>query len=368
MREIKTDLAVLDAMNHDMAGAPDAYQPSGPTAEIVKSLNLELRSQSLNESMRKGSRLLNTIGAVNYPPKQQLNYTFGLLRDKNLLTESQIKELNAAYDVIFSDGDLPILPYELGINSLNEAAYRAAAQFGELNGARPLSELSLSHSDDSMYHFEVEGRSYSYMFLYYYMRYAYCCRFIDFARIENYVEIGSGSGRQVEIIKRLYPRINFYVVDLPPQLYVCRQLLSSIFESDVVPYDLTRSEGFARVEGAGKIATLLPHKLGDLRLQGLTLSWNSMVYCIMPKEVVQNYLNILKGIVDYIYIIEPMPNTSDSKYGIDDPVQFEDYIEYLKPAFDNVDRSKAFRPLSQMKGGWGEACDTFWKKQGAGLR
>lgn len=362
MTEIETDLTVLDAINQDMASASPEFQPTGPTADIVERLNDELRMQSLNESMRKGSKLLNTIGAINYPPRQQLEYTFGLLREKGSITDAQSKALSAAYDIVFADPECGILPYELSITSLNEAAYRAAEQFGQLCGARPIDELSLLQSDNSMYQFKIEGRSYSYVFLYYYMRYAYCCRFLDFSNLKNYIELGSGSGRQVEIIKQLHPQINIYVVDLPPQLYVCRQLLGYVFKGDIVSYETTRRSEFSRIEGAGKIATLLPHQLKTLKPEGLTLSWNCMVYCIMPRDVVRNYLRLLSPLADLIYIIEPMPNTSDSKYGVSNPVQFEDYVEFLKPDFVNVDRSKAFRPLGQMKGGWGEGCDTFWKK------
>lgn len=360
---IADDVPLLDLMESDMKSAPEIYQATGPTAKIVSDLAAELRARPLAESLRTGSRLLNTIGAVNYSPLQQMHYNYGRQREHGELTAREQEVMESAARILWEKRDLPLLPYELSLESLERAAFCAAELYGKATGARSPREIGLSAGSEPMYAFEIDGKRYSYLYLYYYMRYAYCCQFVDFDKVENIVEMGSGSGRTVEIVKKLHPHINFYLLDLPPQLYVCRQLVRSVFAADLVDYNESRRPDFTCMTDTGRIATLLPHQLERIRPQGRTLAWNSMVYCIMPRPKVEHYLRFLAEIADLVYIIEPMPNRCDAEYGIDAPVDYDDYARCLSAKFVNVDRSAAMRALAPMVGGWGEPCDTMWLKR-----
>jgi hypothetical protein len=87
-----------------------------------------------------------------------------------------------------------------------------------------------------------------------------------------------------------------------------------------------------------------------------------MVYCIMPPRTVAHYLRLLARMAETIYIIEPMPNRCGEEYGMSETVDYDDYVKYLSPTHVNIDRTPAMRALGPMRGGWGDACDTMWKR------
>ena len=70
--------------------------------------------------------------------------------------------------------------------------------------------------------------------------YAFASKLIDFDSIHSILELGTGIGGQLEVIKKLHPDVNYYVFDITPMLYVCEQYLKSIFPSSVVSYRETR--------------------------------------------------------------------------------------------------------------------------------
>jgi len=299
---------VLDQMVHDMTIAPAIYQPTGPTAKIVENMVKELRAQPLHIALDEGSRVLNTIGAVDYPPIQQIEYTIVRQRDHGVISKDEYEILHSAAQVLRRKSTAPLLPYELSLEELNEAAFRSAELYGESVGAKPLSAISAIGFANRGYTFTIDGRRYSYIFLYYYLRYAYCCRFVDFDTIDAIVEVGCGSGRATEILGQLHPHLRFYLLDLPPQLYVTRQRLNEAFPGALLPYSKTRESSFHATDAEGTIATLLPHAIDRIAPSGNVLSWNQMVYCIMPPNTVAHYLRLLARIAQTIYIVEPMPN------------------------------------------------------------
>ncbi len=345
-----------------MAEAPAIYRPTGPTANIVEKMGEELRAQSLHAGIEAGSRLLNTIGAVDYPPVQQIEYTIARERDHGTLSQDEFQILHAAAQILRYKTAAPLLPYELSLDELNAAAFRTAALYGETVGAKPLSSMSALGFPGRGYNFLINRRPYSYVFLYYYLRYAYCCRFVDFDAIDAVIEVGCGSGRATEILRQAHPHLRFYLLDLPPQLFVTRQRMNEAFPGALLPYDVTRTSLFRSTNAPGTIATLLPHALERVAPEGKVLSWNQMVYCIMPPKTVAHYLNLLSHLSETIYIIEPMPNRCGEEYGMSETVDYDDYVKFLSPSHTNVDRSPAMRALGQMRGGWGEACDTIWKR------
>ena len=358
--QTQRNIQVLNKMVEDMNLAPAIYQPTGPTARIVTDMVEELRTRPLELGSEEGSRLLNTIGAVDYSPIQQIEYTLARQRDHGALDSNDYRVLHATAQVLRRNPNAPLLPYELSLNDLNAAAFRSAALYGQSTRAKPLTSTSAVGFPGSGYTFIIDGKRYSYIFLYYYMRYS---QFVDFDSLDAVVEVGCGSGRAVEILKQLHPHLKFYLFDLPPQLYVTQRRLGEAFPGALLPYEVTRDSAFRTADLPGSIATFLPHAIERIKPTGNVLSWNQMVYCIMPPSVVAHYLGILAKIADTIYIVEPMPNRCGKEYGMSETVDYEDYAQFLSHTHENVDRAPAMRALGRMSGGWGEACDTTWKRR-----
>ena len=101
--------------------------------------------------------------------------------------------------------------------------------------------------------FSINEKFYTTSLLYYYIHYAYCCKYVDFNTIDTIMELGAGAGNQIGVIKRLHHHMTFYVFDIAPQLYVCQQYLSALFPDSVISYRQTRTMNELPEEQAGKI-------------------------------------------------------------------------------------------------------------------
>jgi putative sugar O-methyltransferase len=352
---IQDDIALLDCMIEDQKNVSSFYQPEEETAGIMEIFFQEIRRQSLNQTMFEGTRSFNAISACNFSPSRGQIYTLGNLHQTGEIDDYEYEVLLKAAEISRKKPKLKILPYEISENDLNETAYRIADTYGCLNGARPLKELSMSLSGRPEYYFTIEGRNYSFVFLYHYMRYAFCCKHIDFDKIDNFIELGSGSGRIVEIVRKLHPYIKFYLLDLPPQLYLCHQFLKSIFGDSLVPYQQTRKASFNQIDAKGGIAVLPVSRIETIQPEGNTISWNQMVYSTMNPPVVKHYLDYIRKMANSIYIIEPM--TKEGR------PSFEIYNQALSNDYKNIGRSRSLKPLGYMESHWGKAEDTVWIKK-----
>lgn len=141
--------------------------------------------------------------------------------------------------------------------------------------------------------FEIEGRFYTLSWLNFYCRYAYVSRFVDFDSDPVIVEVGPGSGKQAEMIKKAHPGATLVLFDLPTQLYVCHQYLSSVFvDTDwVVDYRAGRKvESFSDIQ-KGKI-NILPHwKFSIVENASFDLFWNAASLQEMGLETALSYLS-----------------------------------------------------------------------------
>jgi len=182
--------------------------------------------------------------------------------------------------------------------------------------------------------------------------YDYCHKHIDFTQINTLVELGSGCGRQVEIIKKRHPNICFLLFDMPPALYVCEQYLKSIFP-DVVSYRETRD------------MTTMPRKKGIYIfgnwkfpiIKNIDLFWNAASFQEMEPGVVANYLKYVNKEAKNVFLQERMEGKElaikKGKCGVLKKTTIEDYKRGL-PDFKLVDTS----PSVITKG----CTNSFWKK------
>ena len=126
------------------------------------------------------------------------------------------------------------------LRDVRNLCYEYAACCGALNHAVPLDSIDASTVGNPLDVFYVDGKAYTTSYLNYYLDYAYCCRFVDFGNVATVAELGSGVGKQVEVLRKCHPHLCFYLFDIPPQLYVCHQYLSSVFPA---PWRRTERRG-----------------------------------------------------------------------------------------------------------------------------
>jgi putative sugar O-methyltransferase len=360
---VQDNLSLLEEMMVDFRSQISQFPEGDPTIKFIDEFYTDLRDKGLKKMVKEGSILLNTIGACNYSPLQQMGYNLKKRLDGGEITKKEYDVLIESSRIIFEKGNTNLMPYELSMEDLNQAAFRACELYALSVGAKPPGELSMSEAFYPEYTFTVNGNKYSYLFLYYYCRYVFCSQFFDFDKITNVVELGSGSGRAVEIIKKLHPHISFHMIDLAPQLYTSYQFLSALFPEEIVDYNHTRNAEAVKSLKSGGIHFYPFYKFDKFDLKGgMNLSWNTMVFCILTPEKALDYLNKIKSFADYIFIVEPTTEAGGAQYGLSEPVTYKHYEKFLSDnTYKLIKRSPAFRPLAAIRA-WGGVEDLLWSK------
>jgi putative sugar O-methyltransferase len=342
-RHVEDDLAVLDAMVTDWLAGPTVSEVTGDLVKLYMSFVDDLRSKGLRENIQNAVRGLTAVNGCDTLPTRAAT---AKLERNSSIEEPTKKAIAAALDFIASHRDVPVLPYDLSLADLDEAAYRMCDLYGRVRGAAPLSSIEMSTPHFPEYFFLVNGKKYSNIFLYAYLHYAYLSQFIDFEKVDNIIEIGPGAGRQVEVIRKLHPHIKFYLIDLAPTLYVCNRYMDAMFPGSVVPYEQIRSADSITLDQPGAIATIGNWQLDKVRPSGVTLSFNTAVYCLMVPQTVRRYLEPIAKMSQAVYLMEPATDLCREIYNMPAAPTFDTYKDILSSRFDLVDRSPALRPLN----------------------
>ena len=156
------------------------------------------------------------------------------------------------------------------------------------------------------------------------------------------VELGSGSGKQAEILKRLYPHLTIILVDLAPQLYVAERFLHAVFPDDVVPYRITRECGPLDVQTAG-IHFIGNHRIYDLKPHGRVLFWSAASMGEMEPDIVAHYGEAVSAIADWLFLCQAFtgkePSSEVVHGGVLDPVVWDHYVAAF-PDHEPIDRRR----------------------------
>ena len=111
-----------------------------------------------------------------------------------------------------------------------------------------------------------------------------------------FCELGGGIGRVPEILANHFDGATFLLFDIPPQVYVQHQYLSSVFGDRVVHYrDLCEwnVSGDALERAKGKIIIAPPHYFPIFAEHcKADVFWNSASFQEMEPHVASNYLNL----------------------------------------------------------------------------
>jgi putative sugar O-methyltransferase len=238
--------------------------------------------------------------------------------------------LKLAHRVVAASGGR-LLPYGVSLSDLREMAFRQCELVSQLVGAPSIRSIESSRFGSPHDVFEVDGRPYTMGFLTYYLRYCFAQRHVRLRGDETIVELGTGSGVQVEVLKKLYPDLTVLCFDLPVQLHLCEGYLSEALGTGaLVGADRTRD--WADLSGLerGKVHFFGNWQFPLLRGFQHDLFWNAASFGEMEPEVVENYLSLVHGGARDVYLCQARHGKETrGRQSVQRPTRFEDYGRLL---------------------------------------
>ncbi|MFC1593017.1 putative sugar O-methyltransferase [Candidatus Omnitrophota bacterium] len=366
----------LELMLKDIKSAEKIYQPTNYWTRYEKELVPELRKTGLRNFRRRKNSILESFGATDFHPTLcQFDFSRRVWCGKRWFANSffrkwlnRIPNFAELWSKLLSMQDSRVnqrlsrkFTTEYNIEDIERLSYELVRRKGKEAGAKPIEGIQASLAGNPADIFKVGDRIYTASLLGYYLEYAYCCNFTDFDNIKIVVELGSGSGKQVEVIRKFHPDVCFLLFDIPPQLYVCQQYLSAVFPDSVVSYEKTRNmETLPKLE-KGKIFIFGSWKFPILEQVNIDLFWNAASFQEMEPEVVANYLFYVNSRASAVFLHEMMGGQElakqEGKCGVIKKTTLEDYKKGLSN-FQLVDISQAEGPIKTLT----DHSNSFWKK------
>jgi putative sugar O-methyltransferase len=376
---------LLRLLLEDASKAPGLFQPTNYWAGFKAKALAELEQCGLTDFRRRSGSVLSGFGATDTRAEHVIDMTDIKVRNKSLLANRYTqripgwlavqKGLNQALS-----RTVQVLPGCM--EYLRQSKYATTKREGERSGARSLDQYESSLVGNPEDVLEVNGRSYTTLSLYYYLSYAYCSRFVDFERLNTIVELGPGAGKQVEVIRKLHPRICFFLFDLPVQTYVCEQYLRSVFPEAVVGYEETRDLTETPSPEPGKLFIFGNWQFPILKSGAkIDLFWNAASFQEMEPDIVANYLSYVDPRTEHAYLRETMDGKElhadlGREGGVIEKTTLRHYREGL-PSLELLDVSFAKEPKAELLpllSRWNKKpmrhvpmdargfCDSFWRR------
>jgi putative sugar O-methyltransferase len=252
--------------------------------------------------------------------------------------------------------DRAVLPYDLSLSEIRAMAYHHCELVGKLTGSIPISDIEMSTVGNPADVFEIGGKKYSIQFLSYYIRYCFAHKNISLTGNEVIVELGSGSGMQIEVLKKLHPDLTVLCFDLPGQLFLCETYLSEVLgKENIVGTDTTLEWNDLSLVKKGHVHFFGNWQIPLIKNFEFDIFWNAASFGEMEPEIVKNYLSYIKGMAKWIYLLQ----ATNGKEDVKDKSTFDDYDKMLTgySLQDNQYAYQAHKRLSA-SGGYFEA---VWK-------
>jgi putative sugar O-methyltransferase len=302
--QVKDDLELLKLMNDDMKSSSSNYNPTNYWAYYEKVLMPELEQQGLRDFRRRRNSVLRSFGATDLIEKPLIDLRNSRLFYNKVMTsvpgyEPFLKGANnLASSLVRAVPDWK--------NSIQNKPYEFCKNLGIKLGAKPIESFTCSDIGNPEDRIEVDGRLYTNKMLYYYQRYAYAQKHINFDNVRVIAELGSGSGKSIEVLKKLFPEITYVLFDISPQLYVCEQWLKEVFPGEVVSYRDCRNMTSLENLEKGKIYIFGAWHFPLLKNYKLDLFWNCASFQEMEPDVVANYLSFVNDSAKDVFLLEKM--------------------------------------------------------------
>lgn len=158
--------------------------------------------------------------------------------------------------------------------------------------------------------------------------------------------MGTGSGHQVELLKKLYPDLTVLCFDLPAQLYVCEKYLTSALGADqIVSSQIAMDwQDLSQLE-KGKVHFFGNWQMPLLKDFQFDLFWNAASFGEMEPDVVANYLSFVRG-AKYTYLLQA--THGKEQHRVAKPINFSDYSKWL-PGFECIQQDQPWRGYQRLK-------------------
>jgi putative sugar O-methyltransferase len=353
--QVEDDIKLLYRMLADMTAAAPIYQPTHYWAAYEPFVIARLR-EGLRDFRRGPDTVLEKFGATDAPPTM-LDILTNVPKELEAIVAEVLRTVNQGLV-----DDYAVLPCSMRMSDLIELAYTfCQAKAHRSPHIASIDDLDVSRVGNP-HGFGRDGRFLTRAALSHYLRYAFVAEHLDLRNVDVVVELGSGSGAQVEVLKQLHPHLSLVLLDLAPQLYVAERYLCAVYPDAAVPYDETRRADALRTE-PGRIYFAGNHRIGDVAPHGRTLFWNAASFGEMEPAVVANYAELVSPIADWLYLCQCFTGKERAREGVKggvlEPVVWSHYVAAFA-AHQAVARRPSHTGFAPLVEGSCAYEDTFW--------
>lgn len=300
IKQVPDDQDLLSRMMNELEHADELYKPTNYWRFYENLFLPELKRNGLYNFRRRKYSILDSFGATDISFKGRI---LPKIKIRGMGRIAQILD-----EILWKN---PIFPL-VGLTHSNpewvtQYFYRYVNnKFNKLNFDFSVCSTSLYGNPEDIV--EIEKGFWSFTHLGYCSQVADAANYIRFNDKMIICELGTGMGRNMEILANLFPQATLLLFDIPPQLYVANQYLTAVFGERVLSYKEAvglkpkNNKEFSELI-RGKMIILPSWALPAWSVLKIDLFWNSASFQEMEPEVVRNYLELVKKMTpQYIYI------------------------------------------------------------------
>lgn len=333
--QVTNDMALLAQMMSDLNKCDDLYKPTNYWAHYEKHFLPELRKKGLKDFRRRKDSILSSFGSTDLLIRGKIKFKVSF-NGVGRLT----KFLNRFFDKL---PFLSLVASEIVPAEVTPYYYQyVKAKFNK--EGLDISKCPTSRFGNPEDIIEIDDGLWSKAHL------QYCSMFIDATKHINFesdsivCELGTGMGRNIELLAHLYKDATFLMFDIPPQLYVAHQYLTKVFGSRIIKYNdavnlIPSENGTIPSKIKGKILILPTWRMPDWSATKINIFWNSASFQEMEPDVVLNYLKLVKNMSPEWIYINALPGGNyrgkwkPGKGGTKEPVSEKYYFEILNDKY-----------------------------------
>jgi len=337
------NLDILKRMMEDLRRAPTLFQPTNYWRTYEPDIIEYLERNGLKNFRSYDTFRLASFGAGTYRCAPLSDHYKSMLGAPGLAARlvrvvcRAIESVGRRWPILVFFNIVRRLEDEIHylneFRELQSSEYRCSKLLDQLSGLSVLDAIEDSCLGNPYDVFQVNKKKYTLSFLKYFNQLAYIATHLDVKRIKVVVELGSGYGGCSEVFVKSLPNVSYFNFDIPPQLYVSQQYLSSAFPGRVYGYEhFLRGEGLDT--GRFRVFCLPSWKFGVITESNVDLFINSASFQEMEPEVVENYYRILRHRVQYVYLWQltygTYKKTSEASGGCVHPLKAQDYLALFR--------------------------------------
>jgi putative sugar O-methyltransferase len=328
---VADDPALLEQMMADMRRADPLYQPTNYWAFYESKFLPELRAKGLRDFRRRRNSVLSSFGATDLVTRPRLGVT-GSIPGARYVSRALTAAAEHFPGVRLVEGyrnDAVVEYFYWHTRAKFERAGLDISVCATTDTGSPEDVVEIHGGRWSLGHLQMGAIL------------ADAAPHLTFDPSAVYMELGTGLGRNIEILARLMPDATLLMFDIPPQLYVSHQYMTAVFGDRVIGYREGMAIDPARDAAAirGRIVIQPTWRIPDwtaVRIQGF---WNSASFSEMESPVVANYLTQVRRMSPAWIYINALPEGNywgewkPGRGGTKEPVPDSIYSETLAPAY-----------------------------------